>query len=462
MSASWEVDNPAEEWLAEEEDDMMKRVPCQTLEPEARSALVAVIRESNFQEVHDLMTILKKTDADPQDTSMAGLEEEERQLLEAAEEDQEGRLVNGTPVTMDDGARGDQAGARGDHDAAEGATRDPDLLCKIMITRQRKVIPCGERFNTYDEMLNHVEVVHRLKKALVCAPCRIRFQNLKQVVRHSLVCPHNQSCPFCPQRYGTLMALRVHIKAQHGDITGGLSDAQHRELNKDRICPQCHKIMSKPSVVKKHLERGKCIPVPRAPEPAPPASSLPGPAAAAPRDLRRKRGRSETLEPLGSIPQPGPPNPPRDHRGNEVPLPQEPVGPQDFDILFPHAQTKEQVRKAGSRGNRSVTIPLTLLTDSEQKAGAFCLAYRCGLCHFVVVSDLGALIYHQSKCKRVDLRGINKEDFMHQNRCFLCGRTLESFAQFMEHYSKCRNEDFNASRFQWYGLPPPLYAQVLS
>ena len=415
-----------------------------------------LVRETNYQDVLNLATIYEKTEASGPDTSLVAFEAEEQDLMLAAQEDEDGQVVVLNPQTRSPPIQAMETNCPSE-EPVPLRTPSPDstLMCQILIKRKRKTIACGERLPSYEALVIHEEEIHHMKKVLVCQPCRQRFKSVKDRQSHSLVCPFNQKCPFCHLRYGTLKALRVHMEARHREATRNLSGSEYKRIHGDRVCPHCQKMLARPALLKQHLERGKCIPKretspsAQVPTTSLPTSEFPG------RSLRQTRGLNQALDFLGLPPQP------QDGEGSKVNLPQEPLGPENYDIVYPNAQTKEQVA-AGCRGgeNITITIPLDCLTDEEVTEGGFCLAYRCGLCHFVVVSDIGALMYHQQVCKRIDLRPINKTQFMETNRCFLCGLTSPAYGEFFDHYDKCRSQKFDPNNFTWHGPPPPKAARV--
>lgn len=414
------------------------------------SKLERLVGEIKYQDVLNLATIHKKTDASGPDTSLGALEEEEQELIVAAQEDEHGQVVvpnsavNTPPVVVATTGRQDP----GQEFAVPRRSPAPDssLLCRIPVKRKRKTIACGERLLTYEALLTHEEEIHHLKKALVCQPCRQRFPSAKEVQAHSLRCPFNIKCPFCHSRYQNTKALRIHMDARHREASQSLSVEEHRKINGDRVCPHCNKMLARPALLKQHLERGKCVPRPVAESITP---EMPA------RTLRKTRGHHQDLQPLGVPPLP------QDGEGNIIDLPHEPLKPEHYDIVYPNAQTKEQVA-AGGRGGANITftIPMDQLTEGEVAEGGFCLAYRCGLCHLVVVSDIGALMYHQQFCKRIDLRTIDRAGFFKKNRCIWCGLTLPTFAEFFNHLSDCRTTKFDPDTFEWHGPPPPKAVRI--
>ena len=456
MEVVGNVDDPGQ-GLGVEEMDAEEWMHSGQTRAEEMTELERLVGETNYRDVLNLATIHQKTRASGPDSSLVALEEEERDLLQAAQEDQDGQVLLTNTATrsplepiplLETNVPEQQVLV-----PRPPPSPEPGFLCQILVKHKRKTITCGERLESYEALLDHEEEIHRMKKALVCRPCQQRFFLVKDIQAHSLECPFNQKCLHCELRYETLKALRIHMEARHKNETKNLSAQEYRALNGDRICPHCHKMLARPAILKRHLELGKCVPrvaspVQQVQDPLVPAT------VSEVRHLRQTRGLGRVLEPLGA--------PPRDGIGNVVNLPQKPLQPESFDIVYPNAQTKEQVLAGcgSGGGNVSVTIPLTMLTEDEIAEGGFCLAYRCGLCHFVVVSDVGALIYHQLSCKRIDLRPFDKTEFMQQNRCFLCGWRAPSFGEFCQHYDKCRKEKFDPDSFEWFGPSPPKAVRV--
>ena len=361
-------------------------------------------------------------------------------------------------------------------------------ICKVLLRlNKRETVACAAPCPSFAELVEHQDREHHMPAALACIPCELRFDKKKSADAHMRHCPANIACLVCPIRFKTHDGMQKHMSVVHSGYISDLPLEEYKRLNSSRVCPSCNKMFATPRGMKQHLNRGKCVPRPPLQEGELPSAvpltrdaslttsavPLAGDVASTASALPLAGDAASTISALPLVREVAPPSPPLSTGMTYDPtvtigttsirLPQYPTYPEPhtYERLFPGSQSEiPSAARCGEpvRLNFSQAVPLSAFSPEDLGAGALALSYRCKLCNYAVVSDMGQLLHHQSSCKRVNIGHLNHLQWIAARRCYYCGRQFEEREKFGRHFQRCEAKKYNPdSPAQWHGppMPPP-------